>query len=69
MKVQAKHGKVTRNMHGENRNYRYVWDISTTHAHVSRQRKVGFHCRSVSFDLANLYYEYQNEVRSVHESK
>src|SRR3954469_21337361 len=28
MKVQAKHGKVTQNMHGANRNYRYVWDVS-----------------------------------------
>src|SRR3954465_2484357 len=25
----------------------------TTHAHVSRQREVGFKCRSVSFDLAS----------------
>src|ERR1041385_4908736 len=33
MKVQAKHGKVTQNMHGANRNYRYVWDVSTTHWH------------------------------------
>ena len=28
MKVQAKHGKVTQNMHGVNINYRYVWDVS-----------------------------------------
>ena len=28
MKVQAKHGKVTQIMHGESRNYRYVWDVS-----------------------------------------
>src|SRR4051812_45626722 len=28
MKVQAKHGKVTQNMHGTSRNYRYVWDVS-----------------------------------------
>src|SRR4051812_24612130 len=28
MKVQAKHGKVTQNMHGASRNYRYVWDVS-----------------------------------------
>ena len=28
MKVQAKHGKVTQNMHGAIRNYRYVWDVS-----------------------------------------
>src|SRR4051812_12205149 len=28
MKVQAKHGKVTQNMHGASRNYRYVWDLS-----------------------------------------
>src|ERR1041385_7644193 len=28
MKVQEKHGKVTQNMHGASRNYRYVWDVS-----------------------------------------
>ena len=28
MKVQAKHGNVTQNMHGASRNYRYVWDVS-----------------------------------------
>ena len=28
MKVQANHGKVTQNLHGANRNYRYVWDVS-----------------------------------------
>src|SRR4051812_30342464 len=28
MKVQAKHVKVTQNMHGGNKNYRYVWDVS-----------------------------------------
>ena len=28
MKVEAKHGKVTQNMHGANINYRYVWDVS-----------------------------------------
>ena len=30
MKVQAKHGKVTQVMHGASRNYRYVWDISSS---------------------------------------
>ena len=30
IKVQAKHGKVTQNMHGASRNYRYVWDVSRT---------------------------------------
>ena len=29
MKVQAKHGKVTQNMHGASINYIYVWDVST----------------------------------------
>src|SRR4051812_41306393 len=33
MKVQAKHGKVTQNMHGTSRNYRYVWDVSPCHSH------------------------------------
>ena len=28
MKVQAKHGKVTQNMHGARKNCRYVWDVS-----------------------------------------
>ena len=28
MRVQAKHGKVTQNMHGASKNYRYVWDVS-----------------------------------------
>src|SRR3954469_21472654 len=27
-KVQAKYGKVTQNMHGASRHYRYVWDVS-----------------------------------------
>src|SRR3954471_17936046 len=36
MKVQAKHGKVTQNMHGTSRNYRYVWDVSTAAATISR---------------------------------
>src|SRR3954467_977710 len=30
MKVHLKHGKVTQNMHGERRNYRYFWDVSGT---------------------------------------
>ena len=30
-KVQPKHGKVTQNMHGASRNYRYVWDVSVIH--------------------------------------
>ena len=30
IKVQEKHGKVTQNMHGASRNYRYVWDVSTS---------------------------------------
>ena len=29
-KFQPKHGKVTQNMHGASRNYRYVWDVSLT---------------------------------------
>ena len=28
IKVQAKHGEVTQNMHGASRNYRDVWDVS-----------------------------------------
>ena len=28
MKVHLKHGKVTQNIHGASRNYRYVWDVS-----------------------------------------
>src|ERR1041384_1309522 len=37
MKVQAKHGKVTQNMHGASRNYRYVWDVSIIHLEISIQ--------------------------------
>src|SRR3954467_12955032 len=32
MKVQAKHDKVTQNMHGASKNYRYVWDVSAASA-------------------------------------
>src|ERR1041384_6225971 len=38
MKVQAKHGKVTQNMHGASRNYRYVWDVSRTKGEESSSR-------------------------------
>src|SRR3954463_12460376 len=31
MKVHQKQGKVTQNMHGASRNYRYVWDVSAVH--------------------------------------
>ena len=34
MKVQAKHVKVTQNMHGESINYRYVWDVSLVGVNV-----------------------------------
>src|ERR1041385_6685288 len=34
MKVQANHGKVTQNMHGASRNYRYVWDVSVADSYV-----------------------------------
>ena len=27
MEVHLKHGKVTQNMNGASRNYRYVWDV------------------------------------------
>src|SRR4051812_19786326 len=30
MKFHLKHGKVTQNMHGASRNYRYFWDVSTS---------------------------------------
>src|ERR1043165_2608835 len=33
MKVQAKHGKVTQNMHGTSINYRYVWDVLSCESH------------------------------------
>src|SRR3954468_19822258 len=36
MKVQEKHGKVTQNMHGASRNYRYVWDVSIVHSKFLR---------------------------------
>ena len=36
-KVQSNHGKVTKNMHGASRNYRYVWDVSPYHPQTSGQ--------------------------------
>jgi len=41
MKVQAKHGKVTQNMHGASRNYRYVWDVSTSPSLIPARPRVG----------------------------
>src|ERR1041384_1419566 len=38
MKVQAKHGKVTQNMHGASRNYRYIWDVSSSDKGIRRAR-------------------------------
>ena len=32
MKVHQKHSKVTQNMYGASRNYRYVWDVSVISA-------------------------------------
>src|SRR4051812_2284716 len=40
----------------------------TTHAHVSRQREVGFNAKVPALTWLVLYYEYQNEVRRIHES-
>src|ERR1041385_3076053 len=37
MKVQAKHGKVTQNLHGASRNYRYVWDVSLWEHHTEAE--------------------------------
>src|SRR4051812_16335450 len=38
MKVHLKHGKVTENMHGARRNYRYVWDnVLEARSHASTQ--------------------------------
>ena len=41
MKVQAKHGKVTQIMHGASRNYRYVWDVSTSPSLIPARPRVG----------------------------
>ena len=41
MKVQAKHGKVTQNMHGVSKNYRYVWDVSTSPSLIPARPRVG----------------------------
>ena len=39
MKVQANHGKVTQNMHGASRNYRYVWDLSAAGCRRKKRSK------------------------------
>src|SRR4051812_31347069 len=55
MKVQAKHGKVTQNMHGASRNYRYVWDVSrTSKRHTSTVRLK--HASSVSIQLFTSFF-------------
>src|SRR3954470_3212477 len=41
MKVHLKHGKVTQNMHGASRNYRYVWDVSTSASLIPARPRVG----------------------------
>ena len=37
----TKHGKVTQNMHGASRNYRYVWDVSTSPSLIPARPRVG----------------------------
>ena len=39
-KAQPKHGKVTQNMHGARRNYRYVWDVSNAIEKEGKRKKV-----------------------------
>ena len=46
----------------------YIGTILLMHMYQGKGRW-GFTCRSASFDLANMYYEFQKEVRNVHESK
>src|SRR4051812_5458783 len=41
MKVQEKHGKVTQIMHVASRNYRYVWDVSTSPSLMPASPRVG----------------------------
>ena len=41
MEVYVKHGKVTQNMHGASRNYRYVWDVSTSPSLIPARPRVG----------------------------
>src|ERR1041385_5363100 len=43
MKVQAKHGKVTQNMHGASRNHRYIWDVSTSQNNWTRRFTFNVH--------------------------
>src|ERR1041384_8280539 len=56
MKVQANHGKVTQNLHGASRNYRYVWDVSTSPSLIParprpHQRRAMWWLSRESFDI------------------
>src|SRR4051812_22690309 len=58
MEVQAKHGKVTQNMHGASRNYRYVWDISLSLFLSCSIVSIAMHlysCQLPSFNLFTLH--------------
>src|SRR3954466_6715853 len=41
MKFHQKHGKVTQNMHGASRNYRYIWDVSAMHGTEEARKSIG----------------------------
>src|SRR4051812_28147008 len=47
MKVYVKHGKVTQNMHGASRNYRYVWDVSAAKPAIYQKDLRRYHSRSI----------------------
>src|SRR3954464_9201394 len=54
MKVQANHGKVTQNMHGASRNYRYVWDVSILDMRLPSMSVTLFMCALMA-DMPSLY--------------
>src|SRR4051812_30972046 len=47
MKVYVKHGKVTQNMHGASRNYRYVWDVSAAKPAIYQKDLRRYHSRRI----------------------
>src|SRR4051812_46544410 len=57
MKVQAKHGKVTQNMHGARRNYRYVCGVSANNAKQDNLQAYGIKTRGGTHTQDPLYPE------------
>src|SRR3954463_337884 len=60
MKVQAKHGKVTQNMHGARRNYRFVWDVSPLYLNF-KFTTVGFAAQGIGH-----YISFARGIGNIH---